>query len=541
MEQHNSKVAFIAIKIRRFHEKNIPWRVYHGGTHSTRKTSLQRSACVDTSDLSRILDINTAKMTATVEPNVTMDALVRRTLPHGLLPLVVPEFPSITVGGGFAGTAAESSSFKYGFLENTVNWIEIVLADGSVTLASRDLHSDLYHGAAGTFGTLGVITLLEIQLMKAEAFVQLTYHPVNSIREAIHQIRKATEDHSNDFVDAILLKRDRGAVITGRLIKEVHPNHPVGSFSQARDEWYYLHVEQVLADRTAPKTEVVPVPDYLFRYDRGAFWTGRHVFTYFAIPFTRFWRWALDSLFNTKILYHGLHENGMAQDNIIQDLVLPISRVQEFIEWIDETHAIYPLWLCPLWQSDEKSFYPHMDSMMTEKKTRRISWEWGQPTPVSSADEKNDREMDDQQQRQRQRQQQQVIMSSSNKKELLVNIGVWGPRLPNPRDFLLQNRQLEHKVRELGGMKWLYAHCHYTPEEFWAIYDKQWYDELRAKYHATGLPSVYDKTRFDWEAERRAIQASWLRWLFSFFWWLWPVPGIYGVLCVLMNSDYLGF
>ena len=533
MEQHSLRVALIASKIRQFHNEKVPWRVYHGGTHSTRKISLQRSASVDTSNLSQILRINTTEMTATVEPNVTMGTLVRETLRYGLLPPVVPEFPNITVGGGFAGTAAESSSFKYGFLENTVNWIEIVLSNGSVTIASRDLKSDLYHGAAGTFGTLGVITLLEIQLMKAEAFVQLTYHPVNSIREAIDQTQKATEDPANDFVDGILLKRDRGAVITGRLIKEPRPNNPVESFSQARDEWYYLHVEQLLADATTSKTEVVPVPDYLFRYDRGAFWTGRHAFTYFAIPFTRFWRWALDSLMYTKILYHGLHENGMAKDNIIQDLVLPISRVQEFIEWIDENHAIYPLWLCPLWQSDEKSFYPAMDGTITEKKNRRSSWEGEQPMPIPSAEEK-DCEMGDQQQ-------QQQVVASTGKKELLMNVGVWGPRLPNPDDFLVKNRELEHKVRELGGMKWLYAHCHYTREEFWTIYDKQWYDDLRAKYHATGLPSVYDKTRFDWEAERRAIQGSWLRWLFSFVWWIWPVPGIYGVLCVLMDSDYLSF
>lgn len=522
MEQHNLRVALIVSKVRQFHNLKVPWRVYHGGTHSTRKTS--RSATVDTSHLSQVLQICTTKMTALVEPNVPMDTLVRETLRHDLLPLVVPEFPGITAGGGFAGTAAESSSFKYGFLENTVNWIEIILPDGSVTTASKDLRSDLFHGVAGTFGTLGVTTLLEFRLMKAEAFVQLTYHPVNSIREAIYQTQKATEDLANDFVDSILFKRNRGAVVTGRLIKEPPPNAPVGSFSQARDEWYYLHVDQLLTDATTPKIEVVPVQDYLFRYDRGAFWTGRHVFAYFAIPFTRFMRWAFDAFMHTKILYHGLHENGMAKDNIIQDIALPISQAQNFIEWVDESHAIYPLWLCPLRQSDQKSFYPPMAGAMADKKGRN-SRERKQPMPSILAEK--DREMGGQ----------QVTVLTG--KEMLMNVGVWGPRLPNPDEFLAENRKLEHKVRELGGMKWLYAHCHYTKEEFWNIYDKEWYDGLRTKYHATYLPSVYDKTRFDRDVEQRAIQGSWLRWLFSFIWWIWPVPGIYGVLRVLMHSDYL--
>ena len=130
---------------------------------------------------------------------------------------------------------------------------------------------------AGTIGTLGVTILLELQLMKAEAFIKLTYHPVNSIREVVHQRLKAIEDLANEFVDGILFKRNRGAVITGRLIKEPGPNVAVENFSQARDERYYLHVEQLLTDAMVPKTEVVPIQDYFFRYDRGAFWTGLHL------------------------------------------------------------------------------------------------------------------------------------------------------------------------------------------------------------------------------------------------------------------------
>ena len=524
MEQHNLRVAIIASKIRHYHSQDTPWRVYHGGTHSTRKTTLQRNASVDTSDLSHVLEICTTKMTALVEPNVTMDALVRETYRHSLLPPVVPEFPGITVGGGFAGTAAESSSFKYGFFESTVNWIEIVLPDGVVTVASEVCKSDLFHGAAGTFGTLGVVTLLELQLIEAKPLVQLTYHPFHSICEAMEQTRKAAEDPVNDFVDGIVFKRNRGAVITGRLIKQLEPNVTVESFCQAQDEWYYLHVEQLLGNTATPKTEVLSVQDYLFRYDRGAFWTGRHAFTYFAVPFTRFMRWALNSLMHTKILYHGLHENGMARDNLIQDIALPICQTQNFIEWIDDNHAIYPLWLCPLRQGDEKSFYPHMAGAMAEKNKRRP---WDRKQQMADTCAEKTCEMENR----------KAVIPTG--KRMLMNVGVWGPRLPNPDDFLAENRKLESKVRELGGMKWLYAHCHYTREEFWNIYDKEWYDKLRTKYNATYLPSVYDKTRFDWDAERRAIQASWMRWLFSFVWWIWPFPGIYGVICVLMDSDYL--
>lgn len=43
-----------------------------------------------------------------------MDQLAQVTLKAGLTPPVVLESPGITLGGGFAGTGGESSSFRYG-------------------------------------------------------------------------------------------------------------------------------------------------------------------------------------------------------------------------------------------------------------------------------------------------------------------------------------------------------------------------------------------------------------------------------------------
>jgi delta24-sterol reductase len=78
---------------------------------------------VDTSAMSRVLKIDTERETALVEPNVPMDRLVEATLQHGLIPPVVMEFPGITVGGVFAGTSGESSSFRYSsFDRSTVNF-----------------------------------------------------------------------------------------------------------------------------------------------------------------------------------------------------------------------------------------------------------------------------------------------------------------------------------------------------------------------------------------------------------------------------------
>jgi delta24-sterol reductase len=113
MDDHQVAVESIRSRIQQFHANKTPFRVYHGSTNSTRHANFERDAIVDVSALSHVLSIDHEKKTALVEPSVPMDALVRETMKAGLLPPVVMEFPGITVGGGFVGTAGESSSFKY--------------------------------------------------------------------------------------------------------------------------------------------------------------------------------------------------------------------------------------------------------------------------------------------------------------------------------------------------------------------------------------------------------------------------------------------
>ena len=61
---------------------------------------------------------------------------------------------------------------------------------------------------------------------------------------------------------------------------------------------------------------------------------------------------------------------------------------------------------------------------------------------------------------------------------------------------LLKNRGLENQLKLLGGKKVLYAQSYYTKNEFWEIYDKNWYDNLRKKYLTkTVFPNIYEKIK----------------------------------------------
>jgi len=245
MEAHERTVASIAARVRHFHDKQQPFWNYHGSTSSTRASRRNRDNTVDSSSLNHVLGVDTSKRTALVEPNVPMDALVQATMRSGLVPQVVMEFPGITVGGGFSGTSGESSSFRYGPFEMTVDSIEIVLATGEVSRASRTEKPDLFWTAASAFGTLGVLTLLEVRLIEARAYVRLEYRMSSSVAAASSLMQEETAKPSNDYVDAVVFGPDLVITCLGSLTD----SHPEADrprrFTRRRDPWFYLRVKEV--------------------------------------------------------------------------------------------------------------------------------------------------------------------------------------------------------------------------------------------------------------------------------------------------------
>ena len=485
---HDRVVEGIATKVRGFYDRKEKFRIYHGSTNSTRPLALTRNNYVDTSPLSHVLKINTEDRTAMVEPNVPMDRLVEETMKYGLIPPVVMEFPGITVGGGYAGTSGESSSFKHGFFDRTINSVQMVLANGNVVECSDRENADLFHGAAGAVGSLGVTTRIELRLREAKKYIQIVYHPVSSVAEATETIQEVVADPEVDHVDGILYSKTKGVIMTGRMTNSRESNAPIVCFSDAKDPWFYLHVKDVISDRKDPATELIPLAEYLFRYDRGGFWVGALAFDYFKVPFNSVTRRWLDDFLHTRMMYAGLHASEQSKKCIVQDLALPYSNVEQFIEYTDQNLGIWPLWLCPLRQSPPPTMHPHLKT----------------PSPTNSVPEP------------------------------MLNIGLYGWGPSDPTAFLNANRDLERKALELNSMKWLYAHTYYSESEFWAIYDRQWYDALRAKYDATSLPSVFDKVKADPDAGTRAFGSR----VVSRLKGVWPIGGIYGIKGAIESGTY---
>lgn len=435
LKRHASIVKQISSRLKELVNARKRVLVYHGSTNSTRKMSFNKGEFVDTTDLNHVLYIDEKEMYALVEPNTPMDKLVEETLKHGLLPPVVMEFPGITAGGGVQGGAGESSSFRYGLFHDCCEECEIVLGNGMVVKTSPKDNPDLFWGSACSYGSLGIVTMLKLRLIPAKFWVRLTYYPVKTFREALHVIEK--ESVNDDFVDGIMFDKNQGVVMRGNFSAKV--DLPVRRFTRARDEWFYINAEKI-ARRGIVTEELIPVRDYLFRYDRGAFWMGKYAFEMFKTPFNRITRFILDPLLKTRRMYEALHATNVSQMFLIQDLSLPKNNALKFLEFVDKKFEIYPLWICPLGSHEHAALAPNFI-----------------------------------------------------KTDFVVDIGVWG-RPKGHENLFNANRDLEKEVQKLHGRKVLYAHVYYPEEDFWRIYDKRWYDKLREKYHATNaFPDIYTK------------------------------------------------
>jgi FAD/FMN-containing dehydrogenase len=496
MDAHNAAVAKVAERVRHFHARQQPFRLYHGSTNSTRQSHRHADNTVDTSRLDHILSVDKERMTALAEPNVPLDALLAETLRHGLMPYVVMELPGITVGGGFSGTSGESSSFRYGAFDATMESIEIVVPDGTITRASRTEKPDLFWGAASAFGTLGVVTLLEVRLKKAAPYVALSYHHCTSAAQMVDRMRAEIAREDNDFVDGIVYAMDSTVICTGRLTDELPQGVRPRTFSKPGDLWFYLRAEQTQAAlrRGEAVVDCIPLTDYLFRYDRGGFWTGMYAFKYFVTPFNRITRRALNRFMHTRVMYRALHKSGLSDAYVIQDVGVPYDSAAEFQQWLHDNLGLYPLWLCPLRVRRDDPDAAH-----------GLHAEFADPTTLPE----------------------------------LLNYGVWGPVAGGRDAVVRKNRALENKVQACGGKKWLYAHAYYTEEEFWSHYQKDSYFALREKYGAGYLPTVYDKVKVDVESDAAARQASLGSRFTKKLWDVWPLRGLYGVYCAATGGDYL--
>src|SRR5258707_959592 len=130
------------------------------------------------------------------------EVLVDECLAHGVMPAVVPQLKTITLGGALAGVGIESSSHRHGLVHDTMLELDVLLGDGRVVTCTADNeHADLFFGFPNSYGTLGYALRVKARTVPVKRYVRLEHRPFESADRFFTELGNRLKVGEADFVD----------------------------------------------------------------------------------------------------------------------------------------------------------------------------------------------------------------------------------------------------------------------------------------------------------------------------------------------------
>jgi hypothetical protein len=118
---------------------------------------------LDMRGMDHVLAFSPREKTITVETGISWRKIQEAVDPQGLSVKIMQSYANFTVGGSLS-VNVHGRYVGQGPLIGSVKSIKIVLADGSLVAASPTENSDLFYGAIGSYGGLGVIVEATLDL-----------------------------------------------------------------------------------------------------------------------------------------------------------------------------------------------------------------------------------------------------------------------------------------------------------------------------------------------------------------------------------------
>ncbi|KAJ6312107.1 hypothetical protein OIU77_013790 [Salix suchowensis] len=434
---------------------------------------------VDLSAFRNILEIDSERMIVRAEPLVNMGQISRASVPMNLSPAVVAELDDLTVGGLINGYGIEGSSHIYGLFSDTVVAYEIVLADGQIVRATKDNeYSDLFYAIPWSQGTLGLLVSAEIKLIPVKEYMRLTYKPVAYIDSFAP--RDGDQDNPSkvpDFVETMIYNSTEGVMMTGRYASKEEAKkkgNVINNVGWWFKPWFYQHAQTAL--KKGEFVEYIPTREYYHRHTRCLYWEGKLI-----LPFADQWwfRFLLGWMMPPKVsllkatqgeairnYYHEMH--------VIQDMLVPLYKVGDALEWVDREMEVYPIWLCPhrLFKLPVKTMvYPEAGF---EHQRRQGDTSYAQ---------------------------------------MYTDVGVYYSPGPVLRGEVFDGanavRRMEDWLIENHGFQPQYAVSELNEKKFWRMFDADLYEHSRKKYGAVGtFMSVYYKSKKGRKTEKEVQEAE---------------------------------
>ncbi len=415
---------------------------------------------LDVSGLSGVVSVDPVARTADVQGMCTYERLVDATLPYGLIPLVVPQLRTITLGGAVTGLGIESTSFRNGLPHESVLEMDVFTGAGEVVTATPDNdHADLFATFPNSYGSLGYATRLRIELEPIGRYVALRHLRFDDAGQLAKTVEEITEARVWDGqpvhgLDGVAFAPDELYLTLARWVgaPAEAPDTPGEPSDYTGQQVFYRSLQE-------RETDLLTAHDYLWRWDTDWFWCSRAFGAQHPVG-RRLWprRWRRSDVYYRLVgldqrvgLMRRLDERAgrPERERVIQDVEVPVDRLTDFLTWFDAEVGMRPVWLCPL--------------RLREPAGPGSARAWpSYPLEAGTT---------------------------------YVNAGFWGTVHvgPDASEGPL-NRAIEAEVTRLGGHKSLYSEAFYDRETFDRLYDGDNLTAVKGRYDPDGrLTNLYDK------------------------------------------------
>ena len=369
------------------------------------------------------VDPATGEGTADVQGMCTYEDLVDVTLARGLIPYVVPQLRSITLGGAVTGLGIESTSFRNGLPHESVLEMDVLTGAGEVVTTRPG--EDLFDAFPNSYGSLGYATRLRIGLERVPAYVDLRHVRFDDLDLLAKTVEEIVERGEHDGVrvdglDGVVFEPGGGLPDAGHLARG-RSRGQVSTSDYTGMDLYFRSLQR-------RETDTLTMYDYLWRWDTDWFWCSG-AFGLQNPRVRRLWprRWRRSDVYSRIV---GLENRfGVmarldrargkpARERVIQDIEVPV----------EQTPDVRPL----------------------VRRERRHAAGVAVPAAGLAATGRRTR---------------------CEPGRTYVNVGFWGtvPIAPGAADGDV-NRAVEAQVTELGGHKSLYSDAYYDRETFDRLY-----------------------------------------------------------------------
>lgn len=450
-EEHERAVARLAASYAAI-PAGEPVRLAKQTTNLFRARAAHATPGLDVSGLTGVIGVDADQRTADVQGMCTYEDLVDATLPYGLIPYVVPQLRTITLGGAVTGLGIEATSFRNGLPHESV--VEMDVFTGAGEVVTTHPGDDLFDAFPNSYGSLGYATRLRIMLEPVPSYValrHLRFDDAGLLAKTMDDITHSREHDGErvDGLDGVAFAPGEYYLTLARWTDELEAE-PTDYTGQ---QVFYRSLRE-------RETDLLTIHDYLWRWDTDWFWCSGAFGAQHPVV-RRLWprRYRRSDVYMRLL---GLDRKYAIADRldrragrplrerVVQDVEVPVERLAEFLDWFDAEVGMRPVWLCPL-------------------VARGSGAADGTGRPWTAYPLEPGR--------------------------TYVNAGFWGTVHVGPDAVHAPtNRAIEAKVHELGGHKSLYSEAFYDRETFDRLYSGEALAAVKRRYDPDDrLTNLYDK------------------------------------------------